>query len=69
MQRKVTKGRSELAAKLAGIRGGKLILVFGGRKGEQEASYGDDPEVSRPISTAQYVAQGPVLIRALARNR
>ena len=31
MQRKVTKGRDELALKLAGCRQGKVVLVYDGR--------------------------------------
>ena len=46
MQRKVTKGRDELAAKLTGVSGGKVVLVFDGKKGEAESSYGADPEVN-----------------------
>lgn len=45
-QRKVTKGRDELAAKIAGCRQGQMVLVFDGREGEAEsASDGADPRV------------------------
>jgi hypothetical protein len=45
MQRKVTKGRDELAKKLSGARGGDFVLVFDGKRGEQEISSGSDPRV------------------------
>ena len=45
MQRKVTKGRDELAAKLSGIKAGQYVLVFDGKKGEAEQEYGEDPFV------------------------
>mmetsp|Transcript_5195 Transcript_5195/g.13651 ORF Transcript_5195/g.13651 Transcript_5195/m.13651 type:complete len:152 (+) Transcript_5195:2-457(+) len=45
MQRKVTKGRELLAEKLAGVKGSKIVLVFDGKKGEEESSSGIDPEV------------------------
>ena len=44
--RKVTKGRDELAAKLAGIRGYReVVLIFDGRRGEKASSSGSDPRV------------------------
>jgi hypothetical protein len=45
MQRKVTKGRELLTEKLSGIKGGKVVLVFDGKKGEAESSSGSDPQV------------------------
>ena len=44
-QRKVTKGRDELAAKIAGCRQGAVVLVWDGREGESETSSGTDPRV------------------------
>lgn len=44
-QRKVTKGRDELAAKITGCRQGKMVLVFDGREGEAPTSGGSDPQV------------------------
>jgi hypothetical protein len=35
MQRKVTKGREQLAARLAGISGAEVVIVFDGRAGER----------------------------------
>jgi len=44
--RKVTKGRDELAAKLAGIRPAEVTLVFDGKRGEAESvSVTRDPRV------------------------
>lgn len=43
--RKVTKGREELAAKLAGIRPAKATIVFDGRLGEEESETGSNPRV------------------------
>lgn len=43
--RKVTKGRDELAAKLAGIRGIRAIIVFDGRRGEAASDIGSNPRV------------------------
>ena len=43
--RKVTKGRDELAAKLAGIRGSRTVLVFDGRRGEKASVQGSNPQV------------------------
>lgn len=43
--RKVTKGRDELAAKLAGIRGSQVTLVFDGKRGEGASDSGSDPRV------------------------
>jgi len=43
--RKVTKGREEMAAKLAGIRGARCVLVFDGRRGEATSTSGNDPQV------------------------
>ena len=45
MHRKVTKGREDLTAKLAGIRGGRTVIVFDGRKGEVASETGSDPYV------------------------
>jgi hypothetical protein len=43
--RKVTKGRDELAAKLAGIRPAKVTIVFDGKRGEAESDSGSNPRV------------------------
>ena len=44
-QRKVTKGREALAARLAGVRGAEVVLVFDGREGESHVESGHDPRV------------------------
>merc|ERR1719399_1103915 len=46
--RGVTKGREALAAKLTGIRGARVVLVFDGKAGEAESvipAAGGAPEV------------------------
>ena len=43
--RKVTKGRTELAAKLAGIKGARTVLVFDGKRGEAASTSGSNPQV------------------------
>lgn len=47
MQRKVTKGRENLAEKLGMVKEGqnKIVLVFDGRQGEAASEWGDHPEV------------------------
>ncbi len=45
MQRKVTKGRDDLAGRLRGVRGAEVVIVFDGRDGEQASEAGDDPRV------------------------
>ena len=44
-QRKVTRGREELAAKLTGVRNAEVVLVWDGRPGEVESIKGSDPQV------------------------
>jgi predicted RNA-binding protein with PIN domain len=43
--RKVTKGREQLAAKISGIRGSQVIIVFDGKRGEAATVSGSDPQV------------------------
>lgn len=43
--RKVTKGRDELAAKLSGIRGCQVVLVYDGKRGEAASTRDGDPQV------------------------
>ena len=44
-QRKVTKGRDALAAKLAGMNVGRCVLVFDGKAGEAAKTRGTDPVI------------------------
>jgi len=47
MQRKVTKGRENLAEKLSAVKEGafQIVLVFDGRKGEAASVVGEHPQV------------------------
>jgi hypothetical protein len=47
MQRKVTKGREALCSKLAGIKNGRIVVVFDGKPGEefQTSTDGDGIEM------------------------